>query len=350
FVYNNQGTINATIRGNTVTVPAGATEVDGIEINLCRSGAPFTACSGAAFGNYVVTGNTVTAPGATGGADGIDFNFGTGANAIAQILNNRISQFPDKAISFGGVGSNNVAALISGNTISNVGDNGIHIRPRENSNFRAPVTVNGTTASGITISNNTITSPGGRGIDVRLDDDGGLLAPNTAQADVTISANTISNSGSDGMRLRTEQGGQLRAVVQNNTVTGSSGGDAGIFVRSENTSQLQATLTGNTVTGATAGDAGILARADNTSTLCIKIQFNTSQNPALAKDFRLRRNAAGANLQLFGITAALPVAANSTPLQTALEGQGNVANVSSNTRFQVQSNPVQVPTALCTFP
>ncbi|MEN9234040.1 MAG: right-handed parallel beta-helix repeat-containing protein, partial [Gloeomargarita sp. DG02_1_bins_92] len=50
FVYNNQGTINATIRGNTVTVPAGATEVDGIEINLCRSGAPFTPCSGAAFG------------------------------------------------------------------------------------------------------------------------------------------------------------------------------------------------------------------------------------------------------------------------------------------------------------
>ncbi|MEN9216719.1 MAG: hypothetical protein Q6K90_05295, partial [Gloeomargarita sp. HHBFW_bins_162] len=158
FVYNFQGTINATIQGNTVAVPPGATEVDGIEINLCRSGAPFTACSGSAFGNYLVTGNTVTAPGATGGADGIDFNFGTGAKAIAQIVNNSISQFPDKAISFGGVGSNNVAAVISGNTISNVVDNGIHIRPRENSNFRAPVTVNGITASGLVITNNTVTS------------------------------------------------------------------------------------------------------------------------------------------------------------------------------------------------
>lgn len=353
FLTNSQGTINAVIQGNTVTVPAGATEVDGIEVNLCRTGAPFTPCSSPAFGHYVVSGNTVTAPGATGGADGIDFNFATGANAIVQILNNTINQFPDKAISFGGTGSNNVAAVISGNTISSVGDNGIHIRPRENSNFRSPVTVGGQTASGITVANNSVSNVVARGIDVRLDDDGGLLAPNAAQADVTLRNNTVTNAGQDGIRLRTEQGGQLNALVEGNTISnsGGSGGDAGLFMRSEGNSRLNATLIGNTVTGTAAGrDAGILGRADNNSTMCLKIQFNRSQNPAITKDFRLRRDAATANLQLFGITTALPVATDSPGLRSALESQGNVANVSADTRFQVQSNPVQVPTAICTFP
>lgn len=353
FLTNSQGNINAVMQGNTVTVPAGATEVDGIEINLCRSGAPFIACSGPVFGRYLVTGNTVTAPGATGGADGIDFNFGTGAHAIVQILNNTINQFPDKAISFGGIGSNNVAALIGNNAISNVGDNGIHIRPRENSNFRSSVTIDGVTVSGITITNNSISNVRGRGIDVRLDDDGGLLAANTAQADVELRNNTITNAGQDGIRLRTEQGGQLNAVVQGNTVnaSGGSGGDAGIFLRSEGTSRLNATLVNNVVTNtATGRDAGVLGRADNNSTMCLQIQFNRSQNPAIAKDFRLRRNAATANLQLFGITSSLPVAANSSDLRSALEAQGNIANVSADSRFQVQSNPVQVPTAICTFP
>jgi len=308
FLTNNTGDAKVLISGNRVeTNFNGAYDVDGIEINLCRTGSPFVACAGTATATIDILGNTVLNTGTlTGGADGIDINLDTGAQLAIAINNNTVTNFPDKGISFGSVGNGTVTtATIASNVISNMGDNGIHIRPRGNSRFAQ-----------MTISGNQVSNVGSRGIDVRLDDDGGLLPANTAIATVLIENNTVTGAEEDGIRVRTEQNGQLFATVRGNTISNS----------------------------AASGDGGFFARAEGSSRLCLRLERNTSINSAAAEDFFLRNQA---TLQLFGISAAIAVGNPSAPLQTALTAQGNVGR---NGNFRTQNNPIAVPTAACTFP
>ncbi len=284
-------------------------EVDGIEFSLCRTGAVsiYPGCTTPTTATVRILNNTVINRGTVNvtGADGIDVNLDTNAQGDIEIRNNRIEKMPDKAISFGSVGSGRVVrGVIADNVIENAIDNGIHVRVREASIF-----------DHLLITNNRINTVN-RGIDVRMDNDSGALTPAIGTARVVIENNVITNSNEEGIRLRTE-----------------------------NASTLFATVRGNQV-GMAGNDGGIAGRSQNTSRLCIRWENNTSTNNIGNEDFFLQRQNTS-TLELFGITLPIAVADPSAALQTALTNLGNVGTAG---KFGVLNNAVLVPTAGCTFP
>lgn len=343
-------------------------EVDGIELSLCRTGAPsvYRGCTTPTTATVRILNNTVINRGTVNvaGADGIDINLDTNAQVDIEIRNNTIQNMPDKAISFGSVGSGRVVrGVIADNVIDNAVDNGIHVRARETAVF-----------DDLLIANNRVNNANW-GVDVRMDDDGGELTPARGTARVVVRDNLLTNSGEGGIRLRAENqstlfvtvegnqivgndptsedagifarsrnDGQLTVTIANNTVSGITG-DAGILARSQENSRLSATIRDNTVSGTT-GDAGIMGRSEDDSRLCIRLENNTSNNNTADEDFLLRRQNASI-LELFGIAVPIAEANPSPALQTALTNFGNVGEAG---KFRVQNNDVLVPTAGCTFP
>ena len=86
-----------------------------------------------------------------------------------------------------------------------------------------------------------------------------------------VTGNTITNSGSLGVRLNTDGTGQMRAQVNDNTITGSTLGTIG-FVAGNN-SQLVAQNHGNMMTG---NQSTLEAIAGTTGTLSLDIEDNTN--------------------------------------------------------------------------
>jgi hypothetical protein len=105
----------------------------------------------------------------------------------------------------------------------------------------------------------------------------------------------------------------------------------------------------NTNTSNNANEAGILARSQDTARVCIRLENNSSLNPLSAADFRMRRQAGTAFLELFNLSSPIAVGAPSAPLQTFLTNAPQ-NNIGGNNKFFVTNNSVQVPTAGCTFP
>ena len=206
----------------------------------------------------------------------------------------------------------------------------------------------GITAQGTLISGNTINNTEQSGILLRTRNNAQLLA--------TVSNNTVSNTNSTndtdhaGIKIRTQGASSQTVIVENNTVNNS--GVSGINIRAANTATARATVRGNTVTNTNtsnnANEAGILARSQDTARVCIRLENNFSLNNEVA-DFRMRRQAGTAFLELFNLSSPIAVGAPSAPLQTFLTNAPQ-NNIGGNNKFFVTGNPVQVPTAGCTFP
>ena len=124
--------------------------------------------------------------------------------------------------------------------------------------------INGDNRNGATITNCEIINSGGEGIQAR---------PGTGTWIVT--GNTITDSFGLGVRLGTETTGQMRALVNDNIITGS-GFDA-ISLIAENSSQLVAQFHGNTMTD-NQDFFTFEAIAGNTATLSLDIEDNTNDD------------------------------------------------------------------------
>jgi hypothetical protein len=292
--------------------------------------------------------------------DGIDFNLLSGSQTIAEISGNILTGIADKGISFGSDGNALFAATIINNqittdpTIATTDETrGISLNLGANANGvngASPLTVGGITAQGTLISGNTINNTEESGILLRTRSDAQLLA--------TVSNNTVSNTNSEndgdqaGIKIRAQNTSSQTVVVENNTVSNS--GRSGINIRAANTATARATVRGNTVTNTNisgnANEAGILARSQDIARVCIRLENNSSLNPFSAADFRMRRQAGTAFLELFNLDSPIAFgAAPSAPLQTFLTNAPQ-NNIGGNNKFFVTGNLVQVPTAGCTFP
>jgi hypothetical protein len=355
FVSNNTGFVDLTIRNNTVTDTLG--NADGIEFNLCRFNGDMpitTGCAGGGSAIVRVQNNIISR---TTRGDGIDFNLLSGSQTIAEISGNILTGIGDKGISFGSDGNALFAATIINNqittdpTIATTDETrGISLNLGASANGASPLTVGGITAQGTLISGNTINNTEESGILLRTRSDAQLLA--------TVSNNTVSNTNSKndgdqaGIKIRAQNTSSQTVVVENNTVSNS--GRSGINIRAANAATARATVRGNTVTNTNisgnANEAGILARSQDTARVCIRLENNSSLNPFSAADFRMRRQAVTAFLELFNLDSPIAFgAAPSAPLQTFLTNAPQ-NNIGGNNKFFVTGNPVQVPTAGCTFP
>jgi parallel beta-helix repeat protein len=354
FVSNNTGFVDLTIRNNTVTDTLG--NADGIEFNLCRFNGDMpitTGCAGGGSAIVRVQNNIISR---TTRGDGIDFNLLSGSQTIAEISGNILTGIGDKGISFGSDGNALFAATIINNqittdpTIATTDETrGISLNLGASANGASPLTVGGITAQGTLISGNTINNTEESGILLRTRSDAQLLA--------TVSNNTVSNTNSKndgdqaGIKIRAQNTSSQTVVVENNTVSNS--GRSGINIRAANAATARATVRGNTVTNTNisgnANEAGILARSQDTARVCIRLENNSSLNPLSAADFRMRRQAGTAFLELFNLSSPIAVGAPSAPLQTFLTNAPQ-NNIGGNNKFFVTGNPVQVPTAGCTFP
>ena len=208
----------------------------------------------------------------------------------------------------------------------------------------------GITAQGTLISGNTINNTEQSGILLRTRNNAQLLA--------TVSNNTVSNTNSTndtdhaGIKIRTQGASSQTVIVENNTVNNS--GVSGINIRAANTATARATVRGNTVTNTNtsnnANEAGILARSQGTARVCIRLENNSSLNPLSAADFRMRRQAGTAFLELFNLDSPIVAGVlSSGPLQNFLTNAPQ-NNIGGNNKFFVTNNSLQVPTAGCTFP
>jgi hypothetical protein len=356
FVNNDSGFVDVTIRNNTVTNTLG--NADGIEFNLCRfnGDTPIASCAGGGSAIVRVQNNIISG---TILGDGIDFNLLSGSNTIVEISGNILTGIADKGISFGPDGNANFAATIINNqittdpTIATTDETrGISLNLGANANGvngASPLTVGGITAQGTLISGNTINNTEQSGILLRTRNNAQLLA--------TVSNNTVSNTNSTndtdhaGIKIRAQGASSQTVVIENNTVNDS--GVSGINVRAANTATARATVRGNTVTNTNTSnnpnEAGILARSQDTARVCIRLESNSSLNPLSSVDFRMRRQAGGAFLELFNLSSPIAFGAPSGALETFLTSAPQ-NNIGGNNKFFVTGLSVQAFSASCSVP
>ena len=207
----------------------------------------------------------------------------------------------------------------------------------------ATATVN---ITGNTVQNITGANDGADGIDINLG--------NFANATIDITNNTIDNIVNKGISFGAVDGSVGTTTIANNNI--SNVGGAAIQVRVGQTavggeSSVRAAVLNNKVTNTetgTADDASIILRSQTAATLCVRFEGNTLNNPTSSLDYLFRRQSTSASgLQLAGLTTAIAVANPSPTLVTELTARGNTGTAS---KYRVQNNPVQIPTAACTFP
>jgi hypothetical protein len=356
FVNNDSGFVDVTIRNNTVTNTLD--NADGIEFNLCRfnGDTPIASCAGGGSAIVRVQNNIISG---TILGDGIDFNLLSGSQTIAEISGNILTGIADKGISFGPDGNALFAATIINNqittdpTIATTNETrGISLNlgaTANGVNGASSLTVGGITAQGTLISGNTINNTEQSGILLRTRNNAQLLA--------TVSNNTVSNTNSTndtdhaGIKIRAQGASSQTVVIENNTVNDS--GVSGINVRAANTATARATVRGNTVTNTNTSnnpnEAGILARSQDTARVCIRLESNSSLNPLSSVDFRMRRQAGGAFLELFNLSSPIAVGAPSATLQTFLTNPPQ-NNIGGNNKFFVNVNTVQAFSVNCSVP
>ena len=248
--------------------------------------------------NLLIANNTVGNTGAT-----------LGVNEIDGIEVSLCRVYPD----FGGCGAVAPTATITvtGNTIRNLtgaldGADGIDFNLLGNS------------ISTVFITNNTIDNIVNKGISFGVGEN--------ATTTVTMTNNQISNLRGAGIQIRAGQlagNTVVRAAVLNNNLVNTETGDE--------------------------DDAAVVMRTQNTATLCLRFEGNTLNNPTSTLDYLFRRQSISpSGLQVQGLTASLDVDNPSPALQAFLNSLGNTGGPTA--KYRVQNNPVQVPTAACTFP
>ncbi|WP_201323917.1 inverse autotransporter beta domain-containing protein [Pseudanabaena sp. lw0831] len=201
--------------------------------------------------------------------------------------------------------------------------------------------------TGNIIRNITGANDGADGIDINLG--------NNANATLTISNNTIDNIVNKGISFGAVDGSIGTTTIANNNI--SNVGGAAIQVRVGETavggqSSVRAAVLNNKVTNTNTqvgiDDASMIIRSQNAASLCVRFEGNTLNNPTSSLDYLFRRQSTSASgLQLAGLTTAIAVANPSPTLVTELTARGNTGTAS---KYRVQNNTVQVPTAACTFP
>jgi hypothetical protein len=215
-------------------------------------------------------------------------------------------------------------------------------------NATATATVN---ITGNTVRNITGANDGADGIDINLG--------NFANATINLTNNTIDNIVNKGISFGSVNGAVATTTIANNNISNVRG--AGIQVRLGNPADVdaavplnnpsvRAAVLNNRLTNTETGnedDASVIVRTQGTSTLCVRFEGNTLNNPTSTLDYLFRRQDAPTTLQLAGLTTAIAVANPSPALVTELTARGNTGTAS---KYRVQNNTVQIPTAACTFP
>jgi trimeric autotransporter adhesin len=323
FIRNNRGDVDLTIARNIVGDNKTGTniEIDGIEFGLCRSYSTldtFAKCSGTATAKVNIVDNIVRNIGnSRNGADGIDINLNNNddtTDAGARVSNltisrNQIFNISDKGVSFG-VDGDAILGLgtISNNTVENVGDNGLHLRSRRNSN------------SNFVASSNSIKNAGANGISYSLNRSDASPNTNNAVSSAIISNNTIADSGSNGIGIDIRDLGQATATVSNNTITNTrtTGATRGIDAQTRESGRLNLILDTNAISG---------SRADG-----IRIQAGTNAGTSVANISVRNNNLQGNNTAPTANSGGLSASsANNSNL--CLQVQNNIAGTSANTGF-----------------
>jgi hypothetical protein len=205
--------------------------------------------------------------------------------------------------------------------------------------------------TGNTVRNITGANDGADGIDINLG--------NFANATINLTNNTIDNIVNKGISFGSVNGAVATTTIANNNISNVRG--AGIQVRLGNPADVdaavplnnpsvRAAVLNNRLTNTETGnedDASVIVRTQGTSTLCVRFEGNTLNNPTSTLDYLFRRQDAPTTLQLAGLTTAIAVANPSPALVTELTARGNTGTAS---KYRVQNNTVQIPTAACTFP
>ncbi len=341
--------VNSTIAYNNVKITAPATTPIG------SSGRGIVLVG--ASGNTNITGNQVS----NAIAEGIRLdNVSGNASITNNTVNNTIQPATQTNVEASILVRNNTGDVNLTVTNNNVGNNtatagvneidGIEFSlcrvytdlPACSSTATATVNIVGNTIKNITGAND-----GADGIDINLG--------NRANATLTISSNKIDNIINKGISFGAVDGSVGTTTIANNII--SNVGGAAIQVRVGETavggqSSVRAAVLNNKVTNTNTqvgvDDASMILRSQNAATLCVRFEGNTLANPTSSLDYLFRRQSTSASgMQLSGLTTAIAIANPSPTLVTELTARGNTGTAS---KYRVQNNTIQIPTAACTFP
>lgn len=341
--------VNSTIAYNNVTITAPATTPIG------SSGRGIVLVS--ASGNTNVTGNQVSNAIAEGiRLDNVSGNAVISGNTVVNTIQPSTQTNVEASILVRN-NTGNVNLTIANNTVgSNTATAGVNeIDGIEFSLCRvysdlgacsttATATVN---ITGNAIKNITGATDGADGIDINLG--------NRANATLTISSNTIDNVINKGISFGAVDGSIGTTTIANNNISNVGGAAIQVRVGETNSggeSSIRAAVLNNKVTNtntqAGVDDASMIMRSQNAATLCVRFEGNTLNNPTSTLDYLFRRQSTSASgLQLAGLTTAIATGNPSPALVNELTARGNTGTAS---KYRVQNNSVQIPTAACTFP
>ncbi|TYQ31996.1 beta strand repeat-containing protein [Pseudanabaena sp. UWO310] len=341
--------VNSTIAYNNVTITAPATTPIG------SSGRGIVLVS--ASGNTNVTGNQVSNAIAEGiRLDNVSGNAVISGNTVVNTIQPSTQTNVEASILVRN-NTGNINLTIANNTVgSNTATAGVNeIDGIEFSLCRvysdlgacsttATATVN---ITGNAIKNITGATDGADGIDINLG--------NRANATLTISSNTIDNVINKGISFGAVDGSIGTTTIANNNISNVGGAAIQVRVGETNSggeSSIRAAVLNNKVTNtntqAGVDDASMIMRSQNAATLCVRFEGNTLNNPTSTLDYLFRRQSTSASgLQLAGLTTAIATGNPSPALVTELTARGNTGTAS---KYRVQNNSVQIPTAACTFP
>ncbi|MDE0904661.1 MAG: Ig-like domain-containing protein [Planctomycetota bacterium] len=202
--------------------------------------------------------------------------------AHTTLSNNTISGSIKKGIYLAGYSDTGISLLVTGNSITGAGDDGIALS--FGANWNASVIMSGT----VLIDGNLISGVSGKGIQVDLD----IFEYDnqTLDMDVTVSNNTISDVGDDGMQLGCLLDSSevnlfdITLLVEDNaiTTTGDDGIDAGMFMKSaRNEALVDWEFRNNSVSGAVAEGIDLSLYVGDTSSSMVAsvlIEGNTVVN------------------------------------------------------------------------
>jgi len=229
FVWNYQGISDLTITDNRIITNFDVDSnyrVDGIEVNLCRDfDAAFVnkTCSSNASMTANIINNQIIYNGQVNGgsgADGIDLNLGKLGQGTFVVSGNTLTNIVDEGISISAVANSEGNFTIASNTITNAGDSSIEVELLKLEAATPAVNLFNNSITSFTITGNTLNTSGNDGIDFEVAD--------KADVTVTIANNIIQNigsgdSGDRAIQIQAIDNAIIRPTINSNTISNISG-------------------------------------------------------------------------------------------------------------------------------